>query len=149
MVEADFVERRRRGVSGNVAADVVLDAIRAHDHRERVPANEALDAALEFLIAGEWRFEPCGNRVDVRRVRGEREIQAGDFGVDAESFENFNSDFGAAGFEHRIEGFEPLGNLVFVHVMRHYVCVVFHDSRRVPFVFLVARIHGARNLCSL
>ena len=76
-------------------------------------------------------------------------FSAGDFGVDAQAFENFDGHFGAAGFEHRIERFKPLGNLVFVHVVGYYVCVVFHDSRRVPFVFLAARIQGAQNLCSL
>src|SRR5260221_7721217 len=51
MVEADFVERGGAGVGGNVTADVVLDAIRAHDHGQRVSANKALDAALAFLIS--------------------------------------------------------------------------------------------------
>ena len=60
MVEADFVQRGGRGVGGNVAADVVLFAIRAHDHGDRIPANEALDAPLEFLIAGEIRLQADG-----------------------------------------------------------------------------------------
>src|SRR5260370_25815301 len=53
MVEADFVEGRGACVGGDVAADIVLDAVGAHDHGERVPADEAFDAALQFLIARE------------------------------------------------------------------------------------------------
>src|SRR5260221_5663486 len=89
MVEADFVERGGAGVGGDVAADVVLDAIGAHDHGERVPANEALDAALEFLIAGEKRLKAIGDRVGVRGVRGKRKINAGNGGVCAEALQNF------------------------------------------------------------
>ncbi len=149
MVEADFIERRGGSVGRNVATDVVLHAVGAHDHGDGVPTNEALDAALKFLIARKWRFEPGRNRIDVRRVRRKWQIQAGDLCVGSEAFQNFNGNFWAAGFEHRIEGFEPLGDLVFVHVVGHYVCVLFHNSRRVPFVFLVARRQGAHNLCWL
>jgi len=89
MVEADFIEGGGASVGGDVAADVVLDAIGAHDHGKSVPADEALDAALEFLIAGEKRFEAIGNRVGVRSVGGEWKINAGDSGVGAEALENF------------------------------------------------------------
>ena len=123
-------------------------AVFARRRRERRYQAVFIDFGYCFH-AGEWRFEARGNRVDVGRIRGEREIQAGDFGVDAEAFKDFDCDFGAAGFEDRIERFEPLGNLVLIHVVGHYVCIVFHNSRRVPFVFLMARGRGARNLCSL
>ena len=53
MVEANFVERGSGSVSGNVAADIVFEAIGADNHGESVPANEGLDATLELLIAGE------------------------------------------------------------------------------------------------
>ena len=89
MVEADFIKSGGGGVRGDVAADVVLDAIGADDHGQRVPANQALDAALELLIAGEQRLEAGGNRVDVRSVGGERQVDATDFGVGAQALENF------------------------------------------------------------
>ena len=56
VVEADFVERRRRGVGRDVPADAVRVAVGAHDHRHRVPADEALDAALDLPAAGERRL---------------------------------------------------------------------------------------------
>jgi len=94
MVEADLVERGGAGVGGDVAADVVLDAIGAHDHSEGVPANEALDAAFEFLVAGEKWFEAIGNRVRVWSVGGEWQIDAGNGGVGAKALEDFGGDFG-------------------------------------------------------
>ena len=139
MVEADFVERGGGGVRGDVAADVVLDAIGADDHGEGVPADEALDAALEFLVAGEKRLEACGNGVGVRSVRGEREVDAGDGGVGAEALENFGGDFGAAGLEDGIERFEPLLNLEFVHVVRLGVRLVVHEFAWSFFVSIWAR----------
>ena len=71
MVEADFVERGGRSEGGDVAADIVFDAIGAHDHGECVPAYEAFDAALEFLVAGIARLKAMGDGVGVRSVGGE------------------------------------------------------------------------------
>src|SRR5262249_62202407 len=52
VVEADLVERGSRGVRRDVAADSVLLLVRLHDHRHRVPANDALDAAFQVTVAG-------------------------------------------------------------------------------------------------
>ena len=106
-------------VCRDVAADVVLDAIGAYDHGERVPANQALDAALEFLIAGEKRLKAGGNGVGVGRVRGERNIDAGNGGVGAQPLENLGGYFGAAGFEHGVERLEPLLHFLIVESVRH------------------------------
>ena len=122
-----------------MAADVVRRACwRARPSPWR-SSEYALDAALDFPIAGIGASSSSGNGIDVGRIRGKREIDAGNFCVGAEAFEDFHGDFGAAGFEDRIQRFKPLRDFVFVHVVRHYVCVVFHNSRRVPFVFLMAR----------
>ncbi len=107
MIEADFVERGGAGERGDVAADIVLHAIGAHDHGQRVPADEALDATLEFLVAGEKRLEASGNGVGVGRIGAEREVDARNRGVGAEALQNFRGDFGSAGFQDGIERFEP------------------------------------------
>ena len=52
MIEADFVQRRRRGVARDVAAVLGALAIRVHDHRHRVPADVRLDAPLDRAVAG-------------------------------------------------------------------------------------------------
>ena len=71
VVEADFVERCGGSKGGDVAADIVLDAIGAHDHGECVPAYKTLDAALEFLVAGIARLQAMRDGVGVRSVGGE------------------------------------------------------------------------------
>src|SRR5258707_11397850 len=51
MIESDFVQRGRGCVSRNMSANVVFFAIRAHHHRQGVPADQRLNAALQLLIA--------------------------------------------------------------------------------------------------
>ena len=71
VVEAHLVERRGGSVRGDVAADVVFDTVGADHHGQRVPAYKALDAALEFLVAGIARLKAMGNRIGVWSVGGE------------------------------------------------------------------------------
>ena len=77
VVEADLVERRRRSERRDVPADAVTELVGADDHRERVPADEALDAAFDGLVAGKRRLLRGRDRVDVGRARGERQAEAG------------------------------------------------------------------------
>ena len=111
MIESHFIQRGRRGVRRNVPADVVLHAVRAHHHGQRVPANQALDAPLEFLISREKRLEPQRYRVRVRRVRRKRQIDPGNRGVRAQPLQNFRSHFRSARIEHRVQRLQPLLNL--------------------------------------
>ena len=52
MVEADFVERRREANVEMWPPMPSSTLVGAHDHRHRVPADEALDAALDLAAAG-------------------------------------------------------------------------------------------------
>ena len=132
MIEADFVERRGRGVGRDVAADALLGLVRAHDHRRGVPADEALDAALEVGAAGHERLIVRGNRVDVRSVRGEGELDAVLGRVDRQVAQQ-PGDFGRpAALQDIIERVEPLARLDGVElgcVFRSYVS----HRRRCPF----------------
>ena len=67
VVERHFVERGGRGVGRDVPADAVALLVRPHDHRHRVPADDALDAALDLAVAGIVGLLVDGNRVDVGR----------------------------------------------------------------------------------
>ncbi len=107
MIKPHFIQRGSGGVRGNVAANIVLDAVGAHDHGQGVPTNEALDATLELLVAGEKRLQPDRNGVGVRSVGGEREVDPLNGGVRAKALENFGGDFGAARFQDGIQRFEP------------------------------------------
>ena len=84
VVERHLVQRRGRGERRDVAADAVLDAIRAHDHGHRVPAHQALDPALDLAAAGVRHFLGRVNGIDVWRVGGERQLDALLGGVHAE-----------------------------------------------------------------
>ena len=72
MVERHFVKRRRRGVGRDVPADV-RGGIGLDHHRHRVPADVALDAALDLAVAGKRRLLLRRNGVDVRRVEAARQ----------------------------------------------------------------------------
>ena len=67
VVERHFVERGGRGKGRDVPADAVALLVRADDHRHRVPADDALDAALDVAVAGIVGLFVGGDRVDVGR----------------------------------------------------------------------------------
>jgi len=69
MVEGDLVECRRGGVGRDVAADAGLFAVGPNDHGHGVPADDALDPALDSSMTREAWLAALGNRVDVGRVR--------------------------------------------------------------------------------
>ena len=56
VVEADFVERGGRCEGRDVTADAVFGLVGLDHHRQRVPADEALDAALDLAAAWERRL---------------------------------------------------------------------------------------------
>ncbi len=76
VVEADFVERGGRRESRDVPTDPLVDLVRLDDHRQRVPAHEALDPALDFAAAGKRRLLGGRNGVDVGSVGGEGLLDA-------------------------------------------------------------------------
>src|SRR4051794_29277395 len=64
VVEADLVERRGRGVGGDVAADPEV-LVGPADHDRGVPADVGADPALDVLVAGEPWLPLRRNGVDV------------------------------------------------------------------------------------
>src|SRR3989304_1382202 len=73
VVEADLVERGRRGVRREVAADPREPRVRPEDHGDGVPPDEPADPALERLVAREERLLFRADRVDVAGVRERRQ----------------------------------------------------------------------------
>ena len=57
-----------------MSANAFLKLIGADHHGERVPAHQALDAALHFLTAGKRRLLHRRNSVLIRRGRRERQV---------------------------------------------------------------------------
>ena len=68
VVEADLVERGRRGERRQVAADAVGALVGVDDHDRRVPADEGAGCGFSMLdVAGEPRLLVGGDGVDVGR----------------------------------------------------------------------------------
>ena len=126
MVEAHFQQRRQRGVGGNVAADAGIVLVLPHHHGHRVPANQALDAALHRAIAGIGDFLFGADGVDVRRVELD-----GHFGaVGARALvEVFQQKCGAVRpglVDHLVQRFNPLGSLLWIQVHNPLVQFLVH-----------------------
>ena len=82
VIEANLVQRRRRGVGRNVPADAVIVLVRFDNHRHRVPANDRLDPPFDIKIAGIGWLLLDGNGVDVRRLRSYRQTNTGSLSLD-------------------------------------------------------------------
>ena len=74
-VEADIVERSRRGVGSDVAADIGV-AVGAHDHGHGVPAQVVADADFDGRVARILGLEIGGNGVDVLSGRAIGQVNA-------------------------------------------------------------------------
>src|SRR5207253_4018153 len=85
VIESDFKQRGRRGIRGYVSADTGLFAIRTHHHGQRVPTDEASDAPLNIAAAGIDRLPFGRDRIQVRRVGRERNLNTGLLSVTLES----------------------------------------------------------------
>src|SRR5208337_3818001 len=87
VVESHFVKSRSRGVGGDMPADAAAGLVRANDHCHGVPANDALDAALDLAVAGIRRLKLDWNGIDVRSGRAGREGHANSESPFAEFFQ--------------------------------------------------------------
>ena len=128
MVEADFVERGRRRERRDVAADALFRLVRAHHHRRGVPADQALDAALEVGAAGHRHLLVGGNGVDVGRVGGERQLDAVLGGVKRQLAQQPRDFDRAAALQHIIEGLEPFARFDGVELRRVFRSNVSHGT---------------------
>ncbi len=77
MIERDFVQRGRGGERRDMSADAFLNFVSANDHGQRVPANQALDAAFHLLASWKRSLLPRRNRVLVGSGRRKRQVDAG------------------------------------------------------------------------
>jgi hypothetical protein len=116
VIEADFEQRRRRGVSGDVAPDAALFAVGAHDHRQRVPPHKALDSPLDLAAPRVGRLPLDGDGVNVRRVGGEGNFDPRPLSVDAQLREQFSRALRPATIYHVIKRIEPFAGLHLVHL---------------------------------
>src|SRR5712671_3382134 len=94
-----------------MSADALLKLVRLHDHRQCVPAHQALDPALHLLAAGKGRLLANRNCVLVGRGRRKRQIHAsGATGMKSQLLEQASGAFSAAFRENVIERIEPFAS---------------------------------------
>ena len=103
MIEADLVQRRRRGIRRDVAAILRAHAVRMHDHRDRVPADQRFDAPLERAVARVRFLARDMDRVDVGGVRLERQPGAGAARVVDKPVEQEMGADRSVDLEHRVD----------------------------------------------
>ncbi len=69
MIETHFGDSCQGSVSGDVAADVGVVLVGAHNHCGGIPADEALDAALEGAVARVARLALRRKGIEIGRIR--------------------------------------------------------------------------------
>ena len=96
MVESNFIQSCRGRIGGNVPANVVLFAVRAHNHGNRVPADQAFDPPFQLLIAREVGLQAVGDGIYIGGLRGEGNVDSHNLGVRPQALQNVRSNLGAA-----------------------------------------------------
>ena len=116
VVEAHLVERCRRRVGRDVAADADAGPLSSVHHDGRIPADELADATLESLITGEPRLDLRRDGVDVvsRAKAGNAHIA---FGRSPQQGQHeITGAIGPGSFNELVEGCGPLSRLLGVHI---------------------------------
>ena len=111
-----------------MAADPFLGLVRAHDHCGSVPADQALDSALQVGAARHQRLIVGRDRVDVRGIGGERNLDAVFRRVErqlAQQALNFDR---TAALEHIIKGIEPFAGFDGIEIRRVFGSYISHGS---------------------
>jgi len=111
VVEAHFVQRRGRSEGRDVAADAFLGLVGAHHHGGGVPADEALDPALQVGPARHEHLFVGRDGIDVGRIGRERQLDAVLTGVDRQLAQQAGHLCGAAALQHIIKRVEPFARL--------------------------------------
>jgi hypothetical protein len=116
VVEADFVERRRRGVGRNVAAHTHSRPLGAVHHDRGVPSDPGPVAALDVLVAGEPRLQFGRIGVDVVGRRQRRDRDALISGTFQQTQHQVTRPRRPRALQQLVERFQPLGSLLRVDV---------------------------------
>jgi hypothetical protein len=110
-----------------VAPQVSGFAVRAYDHRHRVPAQDRADLPLERHVAVAVRFALHGNRVDVCGRRLERNVAAGATGFVDHAFEQVMRALGAIGTDDGGQRLDPLPRFDRIDVLIEHVLQLIHE----------------------
>ena len=111
VVEADVVQSGGRGERRDVPAQVAAAPIGAHDHRQRVPADERADAPLHEQVARHERFPVRRDGVAVGRRDRIGQRRAGFGQTRGKAFEQEVRPLDAVALKDVLQRFQPLAGL--------------------------------------
>ena len=110
-------------------ADAFVRLVRFDHHRGGIPADEALDAALDVGTAGHQHLVVRGNRVEVRGIGSERELDALLGGVQRQVAQQARDFDGTTGLQHIIERLEPFTRFDGIELRRIFRSNVSHGPK--------------------
>ncbi len=113
MVEPDFQQRRQRRVGRDMSADAGVFLVLGMHHGHRVPADQALDAALELAVTRVRDFFFGGNSIEVWRVQLHRNIDTGRTRTFHQRANQFGPTVRTFVVDDLVERLEPLRNFLF------------------------------------
>ncbi len=119
MVEADFQQRGDGRIGRNVSADAGILLVLAMHHGQRVPPDQALDAALQGAVARVGFFLLGPNGVGVGGVQLHRDVHPGHPGALRERFQDAHALACAFRQHHLVESFNPLCDFFYIGLQRN------------------------------
>ena len=108
VVLCDFVQSRRRSECGNMSADAVEVLVTSNNHRHGIPADDTFDATFNFQITRKSRLLRMMNRVDIRSIRCERQLNAVFVGAFLQLNQQFAKFLCSIAMQNVIQGVVPL-----------------------------------------
>ena len=116
VIEAGLEEIGCTGIAGNVAAEFPIGVVGAHDHSQRVPADQCAQALLDGEVAGKGRLVVHGDGVDVGGDAHGRPADSLRLGQAGQLVEHPACARGTLGCDQCREGVSPFGCLLGVGV---------------------------------
>jgi hypothetical protein len=133
VVEADLKEGRGRGIGRDMAADSRRVLVGPDHHGHGVPADQALDAALDFAAAGVRRLLVGRDSVNVGRVGSKRGGHALAIGLVLELGEQKPSPIRPGRLQDPFQGIQPFPRFGYIGIPIHSPQVGRHGSS--PWMF--------------
>ena len=117
VVEADVVERRRRGEGGDMTAQVGRHAVGLDHHGHCVPADVGADPVFECTVARIAWLEVWRNRVHIGRVGRIGQVGPAAPCLVDQTLKEDMSPFGSIRLHHGLQGIKPFLGLLGVDVV--------------------------------
>jgi hypothetical protein len=116
MVEPYLEQIRRRRITRNMSAEFAVSLVRAHHHRERIPAQRGGEPLLEFEIAGITRLLLERDGVLIRRHVRARRFHAKRQRMARELVEQKLRALAADMRDHAVERRQPFGGFLRIRI---------------------------------